>query len=64
MKRALAPMLRVAICALLCASCRARESAVEVMCHPGFDHELEALRSPAWAEQIADLPLGSYRDLA
>ncbi len=41
----------------------ARNSSVEVMAHPGFDHELEALRSPAWAAAIAELPLGSYRDL-
>ena len=41
----------------------ARESSVEVMCHPGFDHELEALRAPTWAETIAALPRGSYRDL-
>jgi predicted glycoside hydrolase/deacetylase ChbG (UPF0249 family) len=41
----------------------AREGAVEVMCHPGFGHELEALRAPAWAETIAALPRGSYRDL-
>jgi predicted glycoside hydrolase/deacetylase ChbG (UPF0249 family) len=42
---------------------RARESAVEVMCHPGFDHELEALRDPSWSERIASLPRGSYCDL-
>ena len=41
----------------------ARESSVEVMCHPGFGHELEALRAPAWAQTIAALPRGSYRDL-
>jgi predicted glycoside hydrolase/deacetylase ChbG (UPF0249 family) len=41
----------------------ARGASVEVMCHPGFDHELEALRSPAWADAIAGLPRGSYRDL-
>lgn len=40
-----------------------RETSVEVMCHPGFDHELEALRSDAWGEAIAPLPLGSYREL-
>lgn len=40
-----------------------RASSVEVMCHPGFDHELEALRAPAWAETIAALPRGSYREL-
>jgi len=39
-------------------------TAVEVMCHPGFDHELEALRSDAWRTAIAGAPLGSYRDLA
>lgn len=38
-------------------------ASVEVMCHPGFDHELEALRSNSWAQAIAAAPLGSYRDL-
>jgi hypothetical protein len=42
----------------------ARGASVEVMAHPGFGHELEALRSPAWASAIATLPRGSYRDLA
>ena len=42
----------------------ARDAAAEVMCHPGFGHELEALRAPAWTETIAALPRGSYRDLA
>jgi predicted glycoside hydrolase/deacetylase ChbG (UPF0249 family) len=41
----------------------ARTASVEVMAHPGFGHELEALRSPAWAAAIAALPRGSYRDL-
>jgi len=41
----------------------ARGASVEVMAHPGFGHELEALRSPAWAESIASVPRGSYRDL-
>jgi predicted glycoside hydrolase/deacetylase ChbG (UPF0249 family) len=41
----------------------ARGASVEVMAHPGFGHELEALRSPAWAAAIAALPRGSYRDL-
>lgn len=40
------------------------QTSVEVMCHPGFDHELEALRSPAWRAAIDAAPLGSYRDLA
>ncbi len=43
---------------------RARGSSVEVMCHPGFGHELEALRAPSWAQTIAALPRGSYRELA
>jgi predicted glycoside hydrolase/deacetylase ChbG (UPF0249 family) len=42
----------------------ARGASVEVMAHPGFGHELEALRAPAWTETIAALPRGSYRDLA
>ncbi len=41
----------------------AASASVEVMCHPGFGHELEALRSDAWASAIAAAPLGSYRDL-
>lgn len=41
----------------------ASRSSVEVMCHPGFDHELEALRSAAWCEAIEAAPLGSYREL-
>jgi predicted glycoside hydrolase/deacetylase ChbG (UPF0249 family) len=41
----------------------AREASVEVMAHPAFGHELQALRDPAWASTIAALPLGSYRDL-
>ena len=38
-------------------------TSVEVMAHPGFDHELEALRSSAWKQAIDDLPCGTYRDL-
>ncbi|HEV7615867.1 MAG TPA: ChbG/HpnK family deacetylase [Solirubrobacterales bacterium] len=41
----------------------ARGAAVEVMAHPGFGHELEALRAPSWAPTIAELPLGSYQGL-
>lgn len=41
----------------------ADSASVEVMAHPGFGHELEALRDPTWASAIAPLPLGSYRDL-
>lgn len=41
-----------------------RSASVEVMCHPAFDHELEALRSPAWTTVLSELPLGSYRDLS
>lgn len=40
-----------------------RHTSVEVMCHPAFDHELTALRSPAWATALSELPLGSYREL-
>lgn len=42
----------------------ARETSVEVMAHPGFGHELEALRDPVWASTLSSLRLGSYRDLA
>jgi predicted glycoside hydrolase/deacetylase ChbG (UPF0249 family) len=42
----------------------ADRASVEVMAHPGFGHELEALRDPAWANALTALPLGSYRDLA
>lgn len=41
----------------------AARTSVEVMCHPGFGHELEALRSAAWGEAIEAAPLGSYREL-
>lgn len=41
----------------------ARTDSVEVMAHPGFGHELEALRSPAWAAALGAVPHGSYRDL-
>lgn len=41
-----------------------RGASVEVMAHPGFGHELEALSSPAWKSTIDDLPLGSYLDLS
>jgi chitin disaccharide deacetylase len=40
-----------------------RQTSVEVMAHPGFAHELEALREPTWQEALADLALGSYRDI-
>jgi predicted glycoside hydrolase/deacetylase ChbG (UPF0249 family) len=39
-------------------------TSVEVMAHPAFDHELQALRDPGWASALVGLPLGSYRDLA
>lgn len=42
----------------------AHETSVEVMAHPGFPHELSALRSPLWAQALESAPLGSYRDLA
>jgi chitin disaccharide deacetylase len=41
-----------------------RTSSVEVMAHPGFAHEREALTSRAWEQAIAQQPLGSYRALA
>lgn len=40
-----------------------RQTSVEVMCHPGFGHELEALRDPTWRAALETLPVGSYRDL-
>jgi predicted glycoside hydrolase/deacetylase ChbG (UPF0249 family) len=42
---------------------RSRSSSVEMMCHPGFGHELRTLTSAAWKDAIADLPVGSYLDL-
>lgn len=42
----------------------AHEASVEVMAHPGFPHELAALRSSLWAQALENAPLGSYRDLA
>jgi len=42
---------------------RSRESAVEVMVHPGWDDERGLLEDPAWAERISRFRLGSYRDL-
>jgi predicted glycoside hydrolase/deacetylase ChbG (UPF0249 family) len=42
---------------------RARTASVEVMAHPAFDHERRALQGTVWAETLAALPLGSYRDL-
>lgn len=41
----------------------ARRTSVEVMAHPGFDHEHEALSSDSWRRTIGALPLGSYADL-
>lgn len=41
----------------------ADKTSVEVMAHPRFGHELEALRDPAWVAAIAPLPLGSYWEL-
>lgn len=41
----------------------ARSTSVEVMAHPGFPHELEALMSQRWEELLDGAPTGSYRDL-
>lgn len=41
----------------------ARETSVEVMCHPGFAHEYTALVAPEWRQWTEGLELGSYRDL-
>jgi len=41
-----------------------RETSVEVMAHPGFPHELRALRSPLWGQALEGSPLGSYGDLS
>lgn len=41
-----------------------RSESVEIMVHPSFEDDLRVLRSPGWAEAIADAPLGSYRSLA
>jgi chitin disaccharide deacetylase len=40
-----------------------RRQPVEIMVHPSFEHELRVLRSSAWAEAIAEAPLGSYLSL-
>ena len=42
---------------------RARDGSVEVMAHPGFDHERAALQSQIWEDTLAPLAVGSYRDL-
>jgi predicted glycoside hydrolase/deacetylase ChbG (UPF0249 family) len=38
-------------------------SSVEVMAHPGFPHEREALMSERWERLLAGIPTGSYADL-
>jgi chitin disaccharide deacetylase len=37
-----------------------RRQSVEIMTHPSFPSELRVLRSGAWAQVIAQAPLGSY----
>ena len=39
-------------------------SAVEVMCHPGWEDERAILRDPDWLELIRERRLGSYEQLA
>jgi chitin disaccharide deacetylase len=41
----------------------AGETSVEIMAHPGFAHEREALNSPLWAELLESAPRGGYGDL-
>jgi hypothetical protein len=41
----------------------ARRLALEVMVHPAVPAERQALLSAEWRDALADLPLGSYRDL-
>jgi predicted glycoside hydrolase/deacetylase ChbG (UPF0249 family) len=41
----------------------ALETSVEVMAHPGFEHEWEALTSAPWGELLDRFPRGSYGDL-
>lgn len=42
----------------------ARRTSVEVMAHPGFGHEREALMSDDWAALLDGVRVGSYGDLA
>lgn len=41
----------------------AGSGAVEVMAHPGFDHELERLMAPEWTQALTGFRLGSFADL-
>lgn len=41
----------------------ADSASVEVMAHPGFDHELERLCSDEWGEALRHRRLGSFADL-
>jgi predicted glycoside hydrolase/deacetylase ChbG (UPF0249 family) len=41
----------------------ARTSSLEVMAHPRFPHELEALEGHGWEETLASFRVGSYLDL-
>jgi len=41
----------------------ARETSLEIMVHPGFAHEWEALTSPLWGELLERSPRGGYGEL-
>lgn len=41
----------------------AGETSVEIMAHPAFAHEWEALTSPLWGELLARFPRGGYEGL-
>lgn len=41
----------------------AHETSVEIMAHPGFAHEWEALTSPLWGELLDRSPRGGYDGL-
>jgi chitin disaccharide deacetylase len=43
---------------------QARQQTIEVMVHPAQTDELAALRSADWLAALAEVPLGSYRELA